>query len=557
MAEWTLAIGGSEHDPSAALVCDSDIRVAIEQERLTRRKHGVALWYENPIQQAIDYCLAAEGISMGQVCRVVSSDSIPTRVRAELHRYDLRLFSHHLCHAASAYMMLPAGARAGVLVYDGYGSIRGAVSGNALRNLRETFSFFLFGPDGYECFGETFGHGYLELDEFPIGVTDSIGMLYELVTGLLGYDLMDSGKTMGLSAHGMPRYLDVLESFVIYGDHPARCFQCSTDSPRLSRAIENILVAGRGSFAVRADIAASLQALVNKTLLHCASFFSGKSIDFLCISGGCGLNTVANSFLVEHLVPNLPILIPPHCGDAGLGLGALWLDQYERCRAAPKLTFRNGPLNPNLCRPGRIYSRSESHDAVRQFYPRVVLDGSINSSQDVASILADGAIIGVLNGPSEIGPRSLGGRSIFADPRSVVIREKLNRSIKRREPFRPLAPIILQSDYSEYFFDDRCADPFMLKIAKARDCCKRRAPAVVHIDGTARVQVVPEDGDPFLVGLLRAFRERTGTAVLLNTSFNRQGEPIVETPLDALDAFLGMGLDGVFIDGEFYRPAPL
>jgi carbamoyltransferase len=454
-------------------------------------------------------------------------------------------------------MMLPPGARAGVLVYDGYGSIRGPVSGDPLRNLRETFSFFLFGPDGYECFGETFGHGYVELDEFPIGVTDSIGMLYELVTGLLGYDLMGSGKTMGLAAHGVPRYLKAFESFVVYGDHPTRCFQCATDSPELSRAIEDILVAGHGSFAVRADIAASVQALVNKTLLHCASFFSGKATDFLCISGGCALNTVANSFLVEHLPSNLPVVIPPHCGDAGLGLGALWLDQYERSGAAPQFSFRNGPLNPNLCRPGRIYSRSESHDAVRQFYPRVVFDGSISSSQDVASLLADGAIIGVLNGRSEIGPRSLGGRSIFADPRSVLVREKLNRSIKKREPFRPLAPIILQSDYTEYFLDDRCADAFMLKVATARDNCKCRAPAVVHVDGTARVQVVPEDGDPFLVGLLRAFRERTGIAVLLNTSFNRQGEPIVETPLDAMDAFLGMGLDGIFIDGEFYRPAPL
>jgi carbamoyltransferase len=382
-------------------------------------------------------------------------------------------------------------------------------------------------------------------------------MLYELVTGLLGYDLMDGGKTMGLSAHGVPRYLDVLESFVTYGDQPSQCFLCSTDCPELSHAIENILLGGRGSFAARADLAASVQALVNKTLLHCASFFSGRGIDFLCISGGCGLNTVANSFLVEHSTLNVPIIIPPHCGDAGLGFGALWLDQYDRLGVAPRFTFRNGPLSPGLCRPGRIYTRNECHEAVREFYPRIVFDGEITSSRDLACLLARGAIVGVLNGPSEIGPRALGGRSILADPRSAMIRERINRSIKCREPFRPLAPIVLESDYNEYFVDDRCADPFMLKVATARDRCRRDIPAVVHIDGTARVQVVPEEGDPFLIELLRAFRKETGIGVLLNSSFNRKGEPIVETPLDALDAMLGMGLDGLFVDGEFYRPAPL
>ena len=133
------------------------------------------------------------------------------------------------------------------------------------------------------------------------------------------------------------------------------------------------------------------------------------------------------------------------------------------------------------------------------------------------------------------------------------MREKINRVIKGREPFRPLAPIVLRSRYDDYFFDARQADPFMLKVARARERCLREAPAVVHIDGTARVQVVTEDGDPFLIELLRAFDEETGTAVLLNTSFNRRGEPIVESPLDAVDAFLGMGLDGLYLEGKFYR----
>src|SRR5688572_4478815 len=186
-------------------------------------------------------------------------------------------------------------------------------------------------------------------------------------------------------------------------------------------------------------------------------------------------------------------------------------------------------------------------------YPQLVQDASVQCGSDLARVLAQGAIVGVLNGPSEIGPRALGGRSIFADPRDAMTRERLNRRIKHREPFRPLAPMVLRSRYSDYFLDDRCADPFMLKVARARERCNRDAPAVVHVDGTARVQVVPDDGDAFLVELLRAFEASTGVGVVINTSFNRRGEPIVESPADAVDAFLGMELDGLYMDGAFYR----
>jgi carbamoyltransferase len=175
------------------------------------------------------------------------------------------------------------------------------------------------------------------------------------------------------------------------------------------------------------------------------------------------------------------------------------------------------------------------------------------SGRDVARTVAAGEIVAVFNGGSEIGPRALGGRSLIADPASAMVREKINRVIKQREPYRPLAPIVLSSHYDDYFEDRRNADPFMLKLARARERCLREAPAAVHVDGTARVQIVPDDGDPFLVELLRGFHEQTGRALLLNTSFNRRGEPIVESPLDAVDAFLGMGLDGLYLEGEFYR----
>jgi carbamoyltransferase len=318
--------------------------------------------------------------------------------------------------------------------------------------------------------------------------------------------------------------------------------------------IEMLLLDGKGSFKVKADLAASLQAITNKTLLHCASFFRNYSIDVLCLSGGCALNTVANSFLVANSTLQVPIVIPPHSGDSGIALGALWLEQFRRNGSAPHFTFRGQPLSPAISRPGRSYSKEERQSAVQQYYPRVALDASIITAVDLAHVIADGAIVGLFNKGSEIGPRALGGRSIIADPRSVMTREKINRLIKGREPYRPLAPIVLESKYDEYFLDDRNADPFMLKIAQVSEACRKLAPAVVHVDGTARVQVIPGDGDPFLIELLQEFERITGLGILINTSFNRRGEPIVESPVDAVDAFLGMGLDGLYLDGEFYRP---
>ena len=269
-----LGLGGSDHDFAAALVCNDDVRVAIEQERLSRRKHGLSLWYESPLQRSIDYCTEAEGISLADIQSTVSADTLPARVRYMLRNQNLREFTHHLCHAASAYMMLPAGATAGVIVYDGFGSISGQ-SDDGLRNLRETFSFFRFGPEGFECIGQTVGLAYIERDDFPITVTNSAGLLYELVTGILGYDIMDAGKTMGLAAHGCPRYLAALEQFVSYGDEPSACFGCALDDPLFASTLEEIVAAGGGGFSVKADLAASAQEIFNRALLNCERFFYG------------------------------------------------------------------------------------------------------------------------------------------------------------------------------------------------------------------------------------------------------------------------------------------
>jgi carbamoyltransferase len=535
---------------------DGDIRVAIEQERLSRRKHGKVYWYESPVQKSIDYCLSAEGITIDDVGHIVSADTFPARLRHDLRGRDLKLFPHHLCHAASAYMMLPVGTRAGIFVWDGYGSICQYPPDDPLHCLRETFSFHLFGGHHPTCLGRTLGRASLEGDDFPIRVTNSMGLLYELVTATLGYEPEDAGKTMGLSSHGRPRYRETFDRFISFGDTPSDCFRCALDEPALPAALDQLLMNDRGSFGVRADIAASLQDIMNETGVRCIRFFDDVDIDHLCISGGCGLNTVANAHLVERGAFDMPLSIPPHCGDAGLAFGAMWLHEFERLGHAPAITFRGEAVSPALARPGRLYDAQERTAAVQQFYPRIVLDPSVRSAHDLSRVIAEGNVVGIFVGRSEVGPRALGGRSILADPRSVLTRERINRLIKRREPYRPLAPVVLESRYDDYFRDPRCADPFMLKVSRARPRCLERTPAVVHVDGTARVQVVSSNGEEFLVALLQAFDEITGEGLLLNTSFNRNGEPIVESPADAIDAFLGLGLDGLFLDGEFYRPAP-
>jgi carbamoyltransferase len=550
---WVLGLGGSDHEFAAALTCGADIRVAVEQERLSRCKHGIGLWYQDPVARAVDYCLQSEGIDADQVSLTVGSDALPARVRSGLRGRRHKIFPHHLCHAASAYMMLPPGTRAGVLVYDGYGAVVGPSADDPLRILRETFSFYVFGPDGPRHLGTTTGLAFAEQDDFPTCVTNSAGMLFEMVTGALGYDPMDSGKTMGLASYGLPCHLELLERFVRYGDSPDDCFQCSTDDPALLVEIERILSASGNSFASRADLAASVQAVLEKALINAARLLLDQDIECLCVSGGCALNTVANSRLAEEL--SMPLYVPPHCGDSGLAFGAIWLALADISKDPLTVTFRGNSLSPVIGRPGRLYSLEEHRIAVQAFYPRLAHDTAISTPVELAQVLARGAVIGVFNGRSEIGPRALGGRSIFADPRQISIRERINRDLKRREPYRPLAPIMLRSRYAKYFEDERHADSFMLKVARATDHCRKVAPAVVHVDGTCRIQVVDDNsGDPFLAALLIEFERLTGVGILINTSFNRRGEPVVEMPLDAVDAFLGLGLDGLWLDGDFYWP---
>lgn len=549
--EVVIGLGGSNHDGSAALLRGNSIEVAVEQERLSRRKHGVSWWWENPVGQAVDYCLDAAAVTLDQVSHFVSSDLLPRRVSLAYRDIPIHFFPHHLCHAASACMMLPPRTRAAILVYDGMGSIRN-ISDDRISNMRETFGFFYFDRDGLHVLGHTLGDSLREHDDYPSGCSNSIGKVFDLVTTLLGFDESDSGKTMGLAAHGQPRYAGLIAEYVTLGDSFSDVLRYDADDPALPTQLSRILSDSPG-FGTKADVAASVQTVLETVLLHASGLLAECDHDVLCIAGGCALNSLANGRLAAKLPPGRKLLVPPHAGDAGLALGALWLDRFKQLGRIPELTLRGQALQPAIARPGRVYGPDRCHIAARRFYPDLAYDPAVCTPGVLATRLAAGEIVGLFNGPSEIGPRALGGRSILADPRRAQTREYINRVLKRREPFRPFAPMILAERCSEYFDEARQTDPYMLRVASATFHCRERAPAVVHVDGTARVQTVDLDGDPFLRALLLAFDELVGVPLLLNTSFNRRGEPIVETPEDALDAFLGMQLDGLYLDGLYFN----
>jgi carbamoyltransferase len=545
-----MGFGGSEHDFSAALMRDTDVCVAVESERVTRVKYGIPSWFEDPLSAAARYCLETAGIGAADVTRTVSSDFMPRRT---LERWSIHTFGHHLCHAASAAMLLPSAARACVLVYDGAGS-SGPAAGS--EEAFEAFSFYELVDGQLELLGATSGRRYPEILHAQTGGTNSLGQLYELVTTMIGFDRMEAGKTMGLAGWGRPRFLDEFLAHIRFDDRLDDVFAFDPFADDVHAFLQRQLNDERHSFAVRADLAATVQEIFTRCLLHCYELVAERDFDVFAVAGGCGLNTVANGALAKRLPRERSLLVPPHAGDAGIALGSLWLHAREHTDEPFEITLRGRPLMEAVARPGRVYPRAIVRRAACSAPERTAEDAAVRDPEALAGVIAQGGVVGVFNGSSEIGPRALGGRSILADPRTADARERINRTIKHREPFRPLAPMVLAEHFDAYFAPSAAADPFMLIVADASDDCRRVAPAVVHIDGTARVQVVGPDGDPFLIGLLTAFHALTRVPILLNTSFNRRGEPIVETPDEAVHAFLDLGLDGLWLDGTYlYRAA--
>lgn len=545
-----LGLSALYHDSACALMVDGELVGAAQEERFTRRRFDPAM----PVR-AVRACLRDAGLGIQDVDHVAYYEdpvgklgrqlwmglpALPAASRETLFRLDAhRPFrqvaellghagpvshvSHHEAHAASAFYQSGFG-EAALFTADAVGEWA-------------TTSYGRGGPDGIDL---------LEQVDFP----HSLGILYSAVTSFLGFAVnSDEYKVMGLAPYGRPRLLDRLRRLIV--DRPGgqyrldlSYFDTSGASPMYTQALGE-LVGGTPRepeselTTFHFDLASSVQALLEEILLGKLRFLSAKTgSDRLCYAGGVALNCVANRTIRER-GPFAEVFVQPAAGDAGGAIGAAALVSHRLgvvCRPVRLTDVRLGPA-PNL-------------DQVRGWLdaaavPYLDFRGDEAALLDrAAEWLDQGAVLGWFQGRMEFGPRALGARSILADPRRADMRDHINALVKKREAFRPFAPAVTAERAAEFFALD-ADSPFMLFTADVRD--PAALPAITHADGSARVQTVDRTVDPRFHGLLTAFGRRSGWPILLNTSFNMRGEPIVSSPADALACFVRSRLDALVL----------
>lgn len=552
------------HDTAAALAVDGQLVAMVEQERLDRRKHapGFALGGAGP-WEAIRFCLSRAGLAPDQVDRVaVAFDGGGLRglgllaglVRGNLHRggplqtlrHGLSLgdpalrfipgltlglrrrqrflselgaychaevvaVNHHLAHAASAFY--PSGfSSAAVLVVDGMSDA---------------------GPTSIWR-GTDQGLRLLELWGDP---ADSLGVLYRTVSLALGFSFMDAGKTMGLAGHGQTR--PAFEAMLEVAED-GRYRICWDQVRKLVRT--HARRRGEPLQPVHRDLAASLQARLETVGVALARRARRLArCEDLCLAGGVALNCPMNSRILLDGLPGR-LFVQPGAMDMGCALGAA----LELGR-----TLGDRPDRGHFdLYSGPSFGDAEVMQALRQ--PNLPHRYCEDIAGEVAGLLARGQVVGWFQGAMEFGPRALGARSILAHPARTETRDRVNR-LKGREPFRPLGPAILEERLSDYF-ENAHPCPHMTYAFRVRPEKHHEIAAVVHADHTARVQTVSPGHPPLLHRLITAFAEQSGLPLVINTSFNRRGEPIVCTPAQAVRAFLGLGLDALAIGSYLAWP---
>ncbi len=526
-----VGISAFFHDAAACLLQDGLVVAAASEERFTRVKHDARL----PVH-AFRFCLDRAGLSPGDVdCIAYYEDpglkrdrqswaavpgtperrtdprsTDPEAAIRELLGYDgeIRWFQHHGSHAASAYYF-SGFADAALLTVDGVGEWATATYGRGC------------GPE-VEVVEEV---------RFP----HSVGLFYATITAYLGFRVNDGEyKVMGLAPYGESRYAGHMRRLIGLDGGQVRLDMDFFDfvagdtmwSPALASLLGRPARDGGELDEFHADVAASAQLVLEETLLGMARHLAGLvPSPNLAMAGGVALNCVANG-RIRREGPFADVFVQPAAGDAGGCLGAAALAHADLAGASPRHgRFEQvalGPAFPTSELGALLHSTGVSFQDYR--------DNLGELCDLVAGRLADGDVVGWFHGAMEFGPRALGSRSILADPRDPAMRDRLNRLVKRREPFRPFAPSVLAEAAGSYF-DLSHPSPFML------ETCPVTAPglpAVTHVDGSARPQTVDPATHPRFAALLAAFARRTGCPVLLNTSFNLAGEPIVATPTDAL-----------------------
>lgn len=543
----------TSHNGSACLLKNGRIVVAIETERLTRVKHD-----GGDDNAAIRYCLAAEGIGIRDVDLVVQNANFDMfrmgnspwkRERLVNEAREVVTISHHLAHAFSAIGTAPF-AEMAVLIVDGCGNcfadcmdMDGAMiperPGNSdLEQLYfEKDSYYECRAGKWRAVFKDFSPGSRKqrYPMYPSTTMHSIGGAYLGVSVYVFRGLEDPGKLMGLAPYGRAGVVtDEMFSlsngrvFLNY-DWMAKFDRPATDK----KAFDD-------NFQYYADIACWAQAEIERALLYLARHrYTLCPADNLAYAGGVALNAAANRRLKAE-TPFKNLYVQPAAADNGLAIGCAYYGWLE-------VMGREKVRHSGAVQLGRSYRDDEIQDVLEHLAPLIDFEKVPDVVEGVAALLADGKVIGWYQGGAEFGPRALGGRSILALPVDPELKAFINSKIKFREDFRPFAPSVLAEDASIHF-ELESDSPHMTMVALTRPEWRARIPAVVHRDGSARVQTVHRDVTPRFHALLEAVKRRTGVSVVVNTSLNKRGMPIVETPREAVSLFLETAIDVLIIE---------
>jgi carbamoyltransferase len=562
---YILGLNTYDHDVSACLLRDGVIAFAIAKERITREKHASGFYKE-----VIDYCLDAEGITLDDVdlvvrnCYLLPVPEMEERLvyqdmpgflreyeRPDAVKHPLYLsrsdkvvsISHHLAHAYSAFAVSPF-EEGVVMIVDGVGSYRSDVvepypsSDTATPLARESESYYKFSGTRLECLKKVWmepDRGFLSDEFFNM---PGLGALYSRASSYIFGDWNKCGELMGLAPYGRREQVK----------HLLELADGSLRVPHWTTEFKQPYVTGgdekwEGSPSMRhwEDMAWRVQDDTENVLLARARWLrESTGAKNLVIAGGVALNCVANGRLAREAgFEN--VWIQPAAGDDGIAIGCAAYGHIEVLKQPRSFVMDHSYV-------GRRYTDGDIDSATGKFLVRIQTTTvrSDNICRDTAKLLADQKVIGWFQGGSEFGPRALGNRSLLADPRKPEMKDILNSRVKHRQAFRPFAPIVLAERAKEVFEGEEDS-PFMLIAKRVRPEWRDRIPAIVHVDGTARVQTVREATNPVLYRLLKEFEALTGVPVLINTSFNVKGEPIVETPRDAVICFLTTGIDNLVL----------
>jgi carbamoyltransferase len=584
-----LGISAFYHDSAAALVRDGEIIAAAQEERFTRKKHD-----ERFPEHAVRYCLEAAGIKASDLAAVIFYEkpllkferlletylafaprglfsffrAMPQWLQQKLHlpreidkglggdyRGPICFCTHHESHAASAFFPSPF-EDAAIITLDGVGEWT-------------TTSWGVGRDNKIELRGEI---------RFP----HSLGLLYSAFTYYCGFRV-NSGeyKLMGLAPYGTPRFADLIRKHLIdlKDDGSFRldmgyfnyCQGLTMTNDRFHRLFGGAPRNPEGETTQRdMDLAASIQAVTEEAMLNIARHVHRETgLKNLCLAGGVALNCVGNGRMLRE-GPFEKIWIQPAAGDAGGALGAAlwwWYQQMDNPRVPQTDDSQKGSyLGPDYT-AAKVRDELDALHAVYEVY-----DNNADMAAELAAELAQGRIVGHFAGRAEFGPRALGHRSLLGDPRDPDMQRRMNVAIKFRESFRPFAPAVIEGKQSGYF-DLTAESPYMLLVAPVREeklrkltseeeqlsglarlkTVRSELPAVTHIDNSARVQTVSRNRSPRFHAILQAFEKRTGCPVLVNTSFNVRGEPIVHSPSDAYRCFMFTDMDVLVVENCLLR----